>query len=197
MNYNFQLYEKSYPHLDKNCMYTPKDSDTPVSINAKELYAISREAARMVYLVKFLSGTFSAMMWIAAIEFLMNYLHAEDALSTECFDKIFLIRRIFAIIFQIMTVIFIQMIYSWDAHDPIQTLSDNNCTDDPILEATFDHMKNYMLDAQNTGRRVVFFLLLSIIIVLNLGGIFFKMKILDPFYKKDEKKGIKEPLIEK
>jgi hypothetical protein len=37
----------------------------------------------------------------------MNYMHAEKALSSKGFDKIFLIRRIFAIIFQIMTVIFI------------------------------------------------------------------------------------------
>jgi len=178
-------------------MYTPKDAETPVSINAKELYAISREAASMVYLVKFLSATFSAMMWVAGIELVMNHLHAEEALSSKYFDKIFLVSRIIKVILEIMTVIFIQMIYSWDSHDPIQTLSDDNCTDDPILEATFDHMKNYMAHAQNTGRRVMFFILLSIVIAFNLGGFFFKMKILDPFYKKDEKKGNKEPLLQK
>ena len=201
--YNFDLYEKSYPLLSETCLYVPLDSTTneQIPISIKEMLLIMREAASMVYFVKFLNGAMVFMIWITIIEFVMVFMHAEEALPTRHFDKIVFVRRGLGVFMQIFAIVMIQFIYSWDAHDPIVTLSENSCTDDPILEATFDHMKEYLANAQSGARRVFFYLFLVIIVVSNLGGLGWKLKKLDPFYKKAEtngdqkKKQLKDPLI--
>lgn len=106
-NFNYDLYQKSFPKINRTCTFMPNDSDKNVSISFKFLTEITAESKHMVYWVKFLKYSFVVMLWMTAIEVTMTWMHANDALPFFALDKIVLVRRIISIALQLFTFIYI------------------------------------------------------------------------------------------
>jgi heme/copper-type cytochrome/quinol oxidase subunit 4 len=149
--------------------------------------------------------SFVVMLWLCAIELTLTWMHAHEALPFTALNKIVLGRRLLSIALQLFTFIYIQGIYNWDGHAPIDVLAaESQCTGDPVLEANFLHMKTYLDNAQKPSRKVWLCIFTISILVANIGGLIFKKLKFDKHFKKEEKNvkndkkdQLKEPLVPK
>jgi len=75
----------------------------------------------------------------------------------------------------ILVIVFFlyRSIYGWHGHEAVETLADNQCSNDEVLRETFKTMKLYLDDVKGGSFKI--FMLVTMITILSftvLGGIY-------------------------
>lgn len=79
----------------------------------------------------------------------MVFMHKEGALPKKIYDWIIRVRRILQV-FCICVVFFtIWGVYGWHGHRLVNGLANHQCSNDVMLQDTFDYMKKYLDKSQD------------------------------------------------
>ena len=98
-------------------------------------------------------------------------------------------RRGLSLFLLFIGVIMIQKIYRWDGHYFVTQLTQQDCTDDPVLTQVFLNMETYLSNAQSGARRFFLYLFGSIVIAFNIGGLLnMKNRMIGLGFEADDRK---------
>lgn len=127
--------------MNPGCFYSESyDPDTKIEITIKTMKAIIDETESMIYWVKFPKFFLGIVVAMCVIEFFMVFMHRNEALSKQGYDKFLLIRRGISFFFMGFALYCFWGIYAWSGHEPVEVLAANKCTNDVILQETFINM---------------------------------------------------------